>query len=74
MVKICPTLGMGADDNGDEDYDDEVFKCHCDPLTALEIAAEEGKLDVCKFIIENAKEETLPDDRYHTFYYTHSLL
>ena len=38
----------------------EDDKCYCDPLTALEIAAEEGKLDVCKFIIENAKKETLP--------------
>ena len=40
----------------------DVYECQCDPLTALEIAAEDGELDVCKFIIENAKEETLPDD------------
>ena len=42
------------------------YECHCDPLTALEIAAEEGELDVCKFIIENSKEETLPafESRY----------
>ena len=38
----------------------DVYECQCDPLTALEIAAEEGELEICKFIIDNAKEETLP--------------
>ena len=47
------------------------YECHCDPLTALEIAAEEGELDVCKFIIENAKEETLPafDQSHQDIFY-----
>ena len=48
---------------------EEVYECHCDPLTALEIAAEKGELDVCKFIIENAKEETLPAFESKSIFY-----
>ena len=47
----------------------DVYECHCDPLTALEIAAEKGELDVCKFIIENAKEETLPAFESRNIFY-----
>ena len=47
----------------------DVYECHCDHKTALEIAAEEGELDVCKFIIENAKEETLPAFESRNIFY-----